>query len=155
MLLTLLVSGISPDGVELNEDVGDGAEEVAEDDDHRQLHRLDLGVRYRPVQTQRERKRLFFRAKSRVPLFCTEVQENTWARLRESRMHTRVWVTQPSPYIFLHICIVGTLFFQAKNISIASLFFHFFASEGSFLLFLDMTGSVQKKRIGLYLGQFN
>ena len=47
-VLTLLVSGVSPDGVELDEDVGDGAEEVAEDHDHRQLHRLDLGVRYCP-----------------------------------------------------------------------------------------------------------
>ena len=47
-VLTLLVSGVSPDCVELDEDVGDGAEEVAEDHDHRQLHRLDLGVRYCP-----------------------------------------------------------------------------------------------------------
>ena len=34
-----------------------------------------------------------------------EMQENTWARLRESRAHASVRVTQPSPRIFMHICI--------------------------------------------------
>ena len=32
----------------------------------------------------------------------TEMQENTWARLRESSMH-QVRVTQPSPRIILHM----------------------------------------------------
>ena len=32
----------------------------------------------------------------------TGVQENIWARLRDSRTPTRVRFTQPSPHIFLH-----------------------------------------------------
>ena len=35
----------------------------------------------------------------------TDMQENTWARLRESRTHARARVTQPSPCIFLHISV--------------------------------------------------
>ena len=61
--LTIFWSGVSPDGVELDEDVGDGAEEVAQHHHHRQLHRLDLGVRYRPANRERERERLSKRKK--------------------------------------------------------------------------------------------
>ena len=52
LLLTHVHVGVAPDGVELDKDVGDGAEEVAEDHDHRQLHSLDLGVRYRPREKE-------------------------------------------------------------------------------------------------------
>ena len=43
------------------------------------------------------------------PVMCTpstEMQLNTLARLRESPMCSRAQVTQPSPRIYLHICMV-------------------------------------------------
>ena len=66
--LTIFWSGVSPDGVELDEDVGDGAEEVAQHHHHRQLHRLDLGVRNRPANRERisKRKTIVLRIKLRL-----------------------------------------------------------------------------------------
>ena len=35
----------------------------------------------------------------------TEMEENMWARLRESRARAKARVTHPSPHIFLHFCM--------------------------------------------------
>ena len=40
-----------------------------------------------------------------LKLEFTEIEENTWAKLRESRARDRARVTQPTPCIFLHICM--------------------------------------------------
>ena len=48
-------------------------------------------------------RRINFSSGPRLFKVCpTEIQENPWARLSESR--TRARVTQPSPCILLHIC---------------------------------------------------
>ena len=58
------------------------------------------------------------------------MQENAWARLRESRAHARTRVTQPSPRIFLHICSA------CKKETRASL-----GGEGKHKLVLGMDGA--------------
>ena len=46
----------------------------------------------------------------------TEMQKNTWARLRESCARTRAQVTQPSPRIFLYICTPDMIEKRGENI---------------------------------------
>ena len=41
-----------------------------------------------------------------LTFYCTDMQENSWAKLRDSRVRGWTRVTEPSPRIFQHVCTV-------------------------------------------------